>query len=72
MNLTDVNDNAPVFASSDPISVEENRGGGSLITTVRATDADQGVNAALSYLIIDGDTEGKQITITSFIILDVQ
>ena len=61
MNLTDLNDNAPQFESSQPVNVEENRGGGSLITTVRATDADQGANAALSYTITGGDQHGRSI-----------
>ena len=63
MNLTDLNDNAPQFANTQPLDVEESRGGGSLITTVRATDADQGVNAAVSYTIIGGDSLGKSFSI---------
>ena len=66
MNLTDVNDNAPQFESSQPVDVEENRGGGSLITTIRATDADQGVNAAISYTIVGGDPFGMSIAMRMY------
>lgn len=59
MNLTDVNDNLPQFTSPLPVSIEENRSPGSVVTTVIATDADQGSNGAISYSIIGGDTTGN-------------
>lgn len=58
MNLTDVNDNAPQFRSIQPVNIEENRTPGSPVTFVTATDADQGLNAALSYTIMDGNFNG--------------
>ena len=59
VNLTDVNDNAPHFPSLSPISIEENRGVGSIVTIVTATDADQGDNAAIIYRILSGNINGK-------------
>ena len=58
MNLTDVNDNQPEFSTIQAQTIEENRVSGSTITIVTVTDADQGVNAAISYSIIGGDTMG--------------
>ena len=55
VNLTDVNDNSPQFSAVQPVQIEENRLSGSTITTVTATDADQGTNAVLMYEIVDGD-----------------
>ena len=59
MNLTDVNDNSPEFPAPQSLNIEENRVMGSTITRVTATDADEGINAALIYRIVDGDILGN-------------
>ncbi|XP_077869641.1 LOW QUALITY PROTEIN: cadherin-23 [Saccoglossus kowalevskii] len=46
INIEDVNDNIP------------NVGGGTIITTVYATDEDIGSNGVLKYYIVDGNTDG--------------
>ncbi|KAM6116133.1 LOW QUALITY PROTEIN: uncharacterized protein FYW35_006757 [Pterocles gutturalis] len=50
VNVTDANDNAPVFSKSVyGARVRENLPGGSLVLRVRATDADAGSNGQVSY-----------------------
>ncbi|NWX94400.1 PCDGE protein, partial [Nothoprocta pentlandii] len=50
INVTDANDNAPVFSkSSYEARVRENVPTGSLVLQVRATDADAGSNGRVSY-----------------------
>ncbi|XP_075298044.1 protocadherin gamma-B5-like isoform X9 [Opisthocomus hoazin] len=50
VNVTDANDNAPVFSKSVyEALVRENLPAGSLVLRVRATDADAGTNGQVSY-----------------------
>ncbi|XP_025952416.2 protocadherin gamma-B5-like [Dromaius novaehollandiae] len=50
INVTDANDNAPVFSRSTyEARVRENLPAGSLVLQVRATDADAGSNGRVSY-----------------------
>ncbi|XP_077999586.1 cadherin-23-like [Glandiceps talaboti] len=57
--VLDINDNIPVFNMSYKynVTIDENVGGGTPVTTVHANDADkQGLNG-LKYYIIDGNTD---------------
>ncbi|NXQ28750.1 PCDGD protein, partial [Alaudala cheleensis] len=50
VNVTDANDNPPVFSKSlYEVRVSEDLPAGSLVLQVRATDADAGTNGAVSY-----------------------
>ncbi|XP_030648009.1 protocadherin gamma-A11-like [Chanos chanos] len=52
INVLDVNDNAPVFQQKTyKATITENAQKGSKLTTVRATDADQGSNGEITYYI---------------------
>ncbi|XP_069781342.1 protocadherin Fat 4 isoform X2 [Narcine bancroftii] len=56
-NVLDVNDNPPNFIpSSYSTSVMENLLSGTSILTVKATDADDGLNSQLEYSIASGDS----------------
>ncbi|KAM3612815.1 uncharacterized protein V6R79_015103 [Siganus canaliculatus] len=56
VNVTDVNDNAPVFAPSDnSVEISEDLTPGSLVMTVTATDQDGPINNLLRYSIVSGD-----------------
>ncbi|KPP76886.1 protocadherin Fat 4-like [Scleropages formosus] len=64
-NVLDVNDNRPIFNSSDwSTSVMENIPPGSSIISLKASDADDGPNAQMAYSITSGDSLG-QFTINS-------
>ncbi|XP_064017505.1 protocadherin gamma-B5-like isoform X3 [Pogoniulus pusillus] len=50
INVTDANDNAPVFAQHRyRVSLQENASPGSVVMNVMATDADAGTNALITY-----------------------
>ena len=52
IEVSDINDNAPVFERlGSTVSIPESLPPGSLVLTVRATDADTGTNANIEYLI---------------------
>ncbi|NWI52290.1 PCDG7 protein, partial [Calyptomena viridis] len=52
VNVTDLNDNAPVFSKSAyEVRVAENLPAGSLLLQVRATDADAGSNGRVTYSV---------------------
>ncbi|XP_028399799.1 protocadherin Fat 4-like isoform X2 [Dendronephthya gigantea] len=54
INVTDFNDNYPEFiASSLTSEVKENLDSGTLITTVKATDADSGNNSLIRYALLE-------------------
>ncbi|XP_062902616.1 protocadherin Fat 4 isoform X2 [Mobula hypostoma] len=56
-NVLDVNDNPPIFnPSSYSTSVVENLPSGASILTIKATDADDGLNSQLEYNIASGDS----------------
>ncbi|XP_064886343.1 protocadherin gamma-B5 isoform X6 [Columba livia] len=61
INVTDANDNAPVFTKSVyETRVRENVPAGSLVLRVRATDADAGTNGWVSYTF-DNVPEGVRV-----------
>ncbi|XP_072248265.1 protocadherin Fat 4 isoform X2 [Leuresthes tenuis] len=64
--VTDVNDNPPVFSSSEYItSLPENSEIGTIILDVKATDADSGANAQLSYSLIAGHVDKFAIDLSN-------
>ncbi|KAF7659578.1 hypothetical protein LDENG_00296480 [Lucifuga dentata] len=56
--LLDVNDNRPVFISSDTVQVVENAEVGSLLHHVVAIDGDLDENGLISYVIVAGNKKG--------------
>jgi protocadherin Fat 1/2/3 len=56
ITVLDVNDNRPVL-SSNSVGIPENSLLGTIISTIRATDADSGINAQLSYSITSGNDQ---------------
>lgn len=59
LNVTDVNDNQPVFnPSSYSLTIVENTLVGSSIIQVFASDPDLGLNSTLFYSILSGNTNG--------------
>ncbi|KAJ8676739.1 hypothetical protein QAD02_012526 [Eretmocerus hayati] len=58
VHLTDINDNAPVFAQSQyHASVLEGKTKGDFVAKVSASDLDQGANSRLMYHIVDGNPD---------------
>ncbi|KAI5624969.1 protocadherin Fat 4-like, partial [Silurus asotus] len=58
INVTDINDNSPVFTSSEYMtSVSENSVIGSSVIQIIATDKDSGTNAEVAYSLISGHTD---------------
>ncbi|KAM9795003.1 protocadherin Fat 2 [Neosynchiropus ocellatus] len=56
INVTDINDNAPVFQRGDySVEISEDLTPGSLVMKVVATDKDGPVNSLLRYSIVSGD-----------------
>ncbi|KAA0709749.1 Protocadherin gamma-A4 [Triplophysa tibetana] len=63
LQISDVNDNAPVFEkSSYEASVQENNTPGLSIFTVSARDADFNQNARLSYILEDSSVNGVPVS----------
>ncbi|XP_046901910.1 protocadherin-23 [Hypomesus transpacificus] len=59
VNVTDVNDNAPVFVHADyHAQVSESSPSGTRLVQVAAHDADQGTNGVVRYDIISGNSKG--------------
>uniref|UniRef100_A0A8B9HFJ7 Protocadherin-16 n=1 Tax=Astyanax mexicanus TaxID=7994 RepID=A0A8B9HFJ7_ASTMX len=56
--LLDVNDNTPVFVSTETLQVAENVQVGSLIFHLLATDEDEGENSHVTYSLIGGNKGG--------------
>ena len=59
--VTDINDQRPVFTTSDEVGIRENNSPPSFVTRVNATDADIGPNAQFTYQITSvefADDEG--------------
>ena len=61
----DVNDNAPVFTSPSAVAVPTDVTVGGLVATVRATDADVGVNAIIRYAVTGGESDMVRVNATS-------
>ncbi|XP_026790947.3 protocadherin Fat 4 isoform X2 [Pangasianodon hypophthalmus] len=58
INVTDINDNPPVFTSTEYMSsVSENSVIGSSVIQIIATDKDSGSNAQVTYSLISGHTD---------------
>lgn len=57
INLSNVNDEAPVMVADGPFTVFENAGYGYAVSTVSATDPD-GMGGNLSFTIISGNDDG--------------
>ncbi|XP_059378016.1 protocadherin beta-16-like isoform X9 [Carassius carassius] len=63
LQISDVNDNAPVFDKSTyEASVQENNTPGLSIFTVRARDADFNQNARVSYILEDSSVNGVPVS----------
>uniref|UniRef100_A0A8D3B8Y7 Cadherin domain-containing protein n=1 Tax=Scophthalmus maximus TaxID=52904 RepID=A0A8D3B8Y7_SCOMX len=63
LQISDVNDNAPVFESSSyEAYIVENNTPGLLIFTVKARDADWNQNARVSYLLEDSSVNGVPVS----------
>ncbi|KAM4747480.1 protocadherin gamma-C5-like [Rhinophrynus dorsalis] len=63
LNVSDINDNPPVFLQ--PIHnafITENNEPGSLLCTVSASDADEGVNSELTYSIVESQIDGSSVS----------
>ncbi|XP_074673251.1 protocadherin Fat 4-like isoform X1 [Strix aluco] len=68
IKVTDVNDNSPVFGTTNTtITIWENVPAGTSVTSVSATDVDEGFNALVVYTLKGG--EGKMDIDTSGLIL---
>ncbi|XP_038131605.1 protocadherin gamma-A11-like isoform X22 [Cyprinodon tularosa] len=63
LQISDVNDNAPVFErSSFEANIVENNKPGLSIFTIKATDADWGQNARISYILEDSSVNGVPVS----------
>ncbi|XP_010077814.1 PREDICTED: protocadherin Fat 4-like, partial [Pterocles gutturalis] len=68
IKVTDVNDNSPVFGiTSTTVTILENMPAGTSVTSVSATDVDEGLNGLVVYTLKGG--EGKMDIDTSGLIL---
>ncbi|XP_053097330.1 protocadherin beta-16-like [Pangasianodon hypophthalmus] len=63
VKISDVNDNPPVFSSDEYKTVViENNSPGVAVLTVKASDADWGPNARLSYYLDDNNIQGNPVS----------
>ncbi|XP_047661154.1 protocadherin beta-15-like [Tachysurus fulvidraco] len=63
VKISDVNDNPPVFSSEEyKTFVTENNSPGVAVLTVKASDADWGPNARLSYFLGDNNIQGNPVS----------
>ncbi|XP_060751238.1 protocadherin beta-16-like isoform X21 [Tachysurus vachellii] len=63
VKISDVNDNPPVFSSEEyKTSVIENNSPAVAVLTVKASDADWGPNARLSYFLGDNNIQGNPVS----------
>uniref|UniRef100_A0AAY5EQW3 Cadherin domain-containing protein n=1 Tax=Electrophorus electricus TaxID=8005 RepID=A0AAY5EQW3_ELEEL len=78
INITDVNDNPPVFTSTEYLGfIFENSVIGSTVIQIRATDEDSGSHAQITYQLLSGHTESFSLdsrngTITTLEIFDFE
>ena len=56
VNLNNVNDEAPVIASNQTFTVEENSAGGSWVGKIEVTDSDASHNVSWAWTIVAGNT----------------
>ncbi|XP_069619756.1 protocadherin gamma-C5-like isoform X14 [Ranitomeya imitator] len=63
IEVSDINDNAPVFTQSTYNAfIKENSDPGTLLCTVSATDLDEGVNSDLIYSIVESQIDGSSVS----------
>ncbi|XP_069619751.1 protocadherin gamma-C5-like isoform X10 [Ranitomeya imitator] len=63
IEVSDINDNAPVFTQSTYNAfIKENSDPGTLLCTVSATDLDEGVNSDLVYSIVESQIDGSSVS----------
>ncbi|XP_069619753.1 protocadherin gamma-C5-like isoform X12 [Ranitomeya imitator] len=63
LEVSDINDNAPVFTQSTYNAfIKENSDPGTLLCTVSATDLDEGVNSDLVYSIVESQIDGSSVS----------
>ncbi|XP_078395822.1 protocadherin Fat 4 isoform X1 [Cetorhinus maximus] len=55
--VTDQNDNAPVFVSQNALVADSALVMGSILTTIRAIDLDEGPNGEVEYELVNGDSD---------------
>ncbi|XP_061581310.1 protocadherin gamma-C5-like isoform X8 [Cololabis saira] len=69
VNITDVNDNPPVFTQPKyVIYVKENGVSGSILYSVSANDLDSGENAKISYSILDSKVQ--DVSVSSYVYIN--
>ncbi|XP_040200829.1 protocadherin gamma-C5-like isoform X8 [Rana temporaria] len=69
LKVSDVNDNAPIFLQSTYNAfIKENSDPGTLLCTVSATDADEGVNSELVYSIVE--TQIDESSVSSYVYIN--
>ncbi|KAM6924066.1 protocadherin gamma-C5-like isoform 12-T12 [Xenentodon cancila] len=69
VNITDVNDNPPVFTQSTyVIYLKENGLPGSILYSVSASDLDSGENAKISYSILDSKVQ--DVSVSSYVYIN--
>ncbi|NXH88332.1 FAT4 protein, partial [Edolisoma coerulescens] len=70
IRVTDINDNSPVFGTTNTtIAIPENEPAGTKVTSVSATDADEGFNGLVVYTLKGGEGE-MDIDSSGFILLE--
>ncbi|OCT88443.1 hypothetical protein XELAEV_18017074mg [Xenopus laevis] len=70
-NISDINDNAPVFAQAHyEAFIKENNDPSSLLYTVSGFDKDDGINAHLTYSLVDYSIDGSSVS--SFVYINPQ
>ncbi|XP_015250310.1 PREDICTED: protocadherin gamma-C5-like, partial [Cyprinodon variegatus] len=69
VNITDVNDNPPVFTQSTyAVYLKENRLPGSILYSLSASDSDSGENAKISYSILDSKVQ--DVSVSSYVYIN--
>ncbi|XP_029297674.1 protocadherin gamma-C5-like [Cottoperca gobio] len=69
VNITDVNDNRPVFSQSTyAVYLKENGIPGSILYSVSASDTDSGENAKISYSILDSKVQ--DVSVSSYVYIN--
>ncbi|XP_063304026.1 protocadherin gamma-C5-like isoform X28 [Pelobates fuscus] len=69
LHVSDINDNSPIFSQSIyNVFIKENNDPGTLLTTVSASDLDEGINAELFYSVVESHIDG--FSVSSFIYIN--
>lgn len=56
--MLDANDHSPVVTPMEPVTLSEAIPVDSIVTVISATDEDQGINSALDYILLSGNSGG--------------